>query len=337
MEEKKQLSLSLSSPTSILPPVKRLEVICSAPYQQTPDQLSKRYVSHPLYCEGSEIKQWPTATSLPCYHCLDGFTSAPFFLPTDYRAERGEYVGYGIFCSPSCVKRYAIEHSTYNTPNQLTYLAQFCREMGIKETVIPAPPQIRLKRLGGDLDTEAFRGMAKQGIQVITQHAPFITWAMVFEERRRQEMPTDSKDTSTVATVESFPGILQKPDEERWQIRGLRAPTEPLVVDNGIMDMDVCQPLAPAYDQFLEQKKLLPVAATTVAKTAPLVEVQRGSTMKATTTKRKGRVTGTVVTNNNTAKKTKTSTNELPLVPKQPSLDVKRGSLRAFMKQRQVQ
>jgi hypothetical protein len=311
-----------------------MELICSAPYQQTADQVNKRYVSHPMFRE-SENLTWPMKTDIPCYHCLEPFEGTPFFLPMEFRPDRHEYVGYGIFCWPSCAKRYGIEHPMYNTPNQMTYLAQLAREMGITEPVCPAPPQIRLRRMGGDLTVDKFRELSRQNVHVVVHHPPFITWAMVFEERRRNTVTEASENDDAVMepqTVESFPGMLQKPEEERWKVTGLRAPSEPAVGDTSAIDMDVCQPVAAAYDQFLEQKRVgsiaISSAAAVINKSNP-VPLPKGSTMKAPHVKRQ-RSAETSAT-----KTTKTSAADVPQAPKQVATDLKRGSLRAFMKQRQ--
>jgi hypothetical protein len=292
--------------------VKRLEVVCSAPYQQGPHDPQKTYITHPTFRE-QPVEEAPK--EVWCFHCLHLFPGKPFIF-------------HGYFCSPPCGKRYFIEHPDFNTPNILMLLSQHAREnWGWKGFVPPAEPQIRLKVLGGDLPIKEFREKTLQGITTVVHKPPFITCAMVFEERRKLQSESGGAIPvmAPMATVAS--------GEERQQIRGLRIPSEPTVPDQQSMEFDVYEPMPAMYDQFLDQKKTEPPASKEVPKTPnPANPPTRGSTMKAPTVKRPRK-------NKNAEpapeKITKTSSSNVQVeIPKVASSDVKRGSLRAFMKQR---
>lgn len=165
-----------------LPLVRRLEVVCSPPLDSA--HVQRRYVHHSIFREGA---QWPDSTEVLCFHCIHRFGGRPIFLPTEYRTERAEYVGWGVFCHPSCAKAYSIEHHAYNAPHQMLLLAQLASELGYEVPVRPAPPQCRLKVLGGDLDIADFRASCGRPLTHIVHRPPFVVSAMAFEES--QPMP----------------------------------------------------------------------------------------------------------------------------------------------------
>ncbi len=321
--------------------VRRLELVCSLPYQQTPEQLQKSYVLHPLFRE-TTLYTFPARTDLHCYHCVHPFETPPLFLPIEYRPERREYVGFGVFCSPGCAKRYAIERPTFNTPNQMTHIAQLAREMGVTNPVCPAPPQLRLKIFGGDLSIDEFRAMSQQGVSVILHVPPFVTHAMVFEQRRKAQQTT----VDPVASVDDAPQpiVLHKARDEgaddRWKVKGLTMPLEPTMGDTTAMEMDH-QPLEPAYLKYMEEKrkegpKAADAAQSILNPSAPSTAAAATAPVKGSVMKRQGGKQSRA-NKPNAAKATKTITDGVVLPSStsgtsKPNNDAKRGSLRAFMK-----
>ena len=347
----------VSLPTSVsvhqTPTVKRVETVCSAPYQQGGGQPQRSYVSHSLFRENQELSD--DSRGVLCMHCVHPFSGHAVRLPLDYRPETKQYVVFGTFCSVACAKRYAIEHPNYNTPHLMTNLGQMAREMGFLKPILPAPPQMRLRVFGGDLSIEQFRNVSPSGIQVVAHHAPFITWSMVFEERRRVPLvhggDVDNKEKEE--EKDTFPGINlpishQPPvPEERWQVRGLRVPDTPAQSDQAGMDTDVYQPAPAMYLAFLDQRKQQDGAGTATAKTeasssssvaaaaSTSPDKTRGSTMKNTGSTKRQKTTAKTATTTAKSKVTKTSTADVKVpVVKTAPVDPKRGSLRAFMKQR---
>jgi len=300
-----------------------METVCSAPYQQGPNDPQRTYVPHSYFRENGSVADAPKG--VVCWHDLHPFSGDPVHLPMEFHESNGKYAGLGFFCSTPCAKRWAIEHPTFNSPHQMTLLAQ---AYGFTQPVKPALPQIRLQVMGGDLDIVKFRELSGCGLEVVVHQPPFITWAMVFEERRIRESNTDGA-SDTVPTITTFPGVKQ--EEERTQIRGLRVPSEPMVAEQ-IMDADIYQPTPPMYDQFLEMKQSEKGSSEKPVQSAATAK-GKGSSMKAPTVKRQK--TKPTTDASSTEGKTKTSSAHVNIaVPKPAATDLKRGSLQAFMKLR---
>ena len=91
-----------------------------------------------------------------CYYCHHNFKNKPFFLPIDYDDNLKRFKVTGNFCSPNCVKTYAINSNIYQNRIYLIglmYKKLFGKDYNIK----PAPPIQTLKEYGGKLSIEEFR------------------------------------------------------------------------------------------------------------------------------------------------------------------------------------
>ena len=91
-----------------------------------------------------------------CYHCHHNFNNKPFFLPIDYNCELNRFKVTGNFCSPNCVKTYALNSKIYQ--NRIYLVGHMYRKLfGQNYTIKPAPPIQTLKEYGGKLSIEEFR------------------------------------------------------------------------------------------------------------------------------------------------------------------------------------
>lgn len=91
-----------------------------------------------------------------CYHCHHNFNNKPFFLPIDYNCELNRFKVTGNFCSPNCVKTYALNLKIYH--NRIYLIGHMYRKLfGPNYTIKPAPPIQTLKEYGGKLSIEEFR------------------------------------------------------------------------------------------------------------------------------------------------------------------------------------
>ena len=91
-----------------------------------------------------------------CYHCHHNFNNKPFFLPIDYNCELNRFKVTGNFCSPNCVKTYALNSKIYQ--NRIYLIGHMYRKLfGPNYTIKPAPPIQTLKEYGGKLSIEEFR------------------------------------------------------------------------------------------------------------------------------------------------------------------------------------
>lgn len=110
-----------------------------------------KYFTDELDC-GNEILMSPYR----CYHCHHNFNNKPFFLPIDYNSELNRFKVTGNFCSPNCVKTYALNSKIYQ--NRIYLIGQMYRKLyGPNYTIKPAPPIQTLKEYGGKLSIEEFR------------------------------------------------------------------------------------------------------------------------------------------------------------------------------------
>lgn len=91
-----------------------------------------------------------------CYHCHHNFNNKPFFIPIDYNCELNRFKVTGNFCSPNCVKTYALNSKIYQ--NRIYLIGHMYRKLfGPNYTIKPAPPIQTLKEYGGKLSIEEFR------------------------------------------------------------------------------------------------------------------------------------------------------------------------------------
>lgn len=95
-------------------------------------------------------------SSCRCYHCHHKFNNKPFFLPMQYDSNLQRFKVTGNFCSPNCVKSYALDSKIYS---KNVYLVGFMyRQLfGAYYKIKPAPPIQCLKEYGGNLTIEQYR------------------------------------------------------------------------------------------------------------------------------------------------------------------------------------
>ena len=99
-----------------------------------------------------------------CYNCHHNFNNKPFFLPIDYHYEKNKFKVTGNFCSPNCVKSYALNSKIYQ--NKFYLIGDMYRKLfGSNYIIKPAPPIQTLKVYGGNLSIEEFRKNFDNSIQ----------------------------------------------------------------------------------------------------------------------------------------------------------------------------
>jgi len=208
-------------------------IFCGSPLEPKSE---RKYLVHPLFKDGQE---WPVKTQIPCYHDVHQFESRPVFLPTHYCDEKKVYYGVGVFCSPSCAKRYALDHPSFNCPNQLVWLAQLCQEIKSPLPVQPAPPQLALDFFGGPMTLHQFRGSS--GVFNVL-FPPMISATMVLEcPCLAPSLPSTSQGHSLFSA---------DPKASEPVLTGLRRPA----ITNGITSSYT--PADSAFDTFLTQPDL---------------------------------------------------------------------------------
>ncbi len=107
-----------------------------------------------IFSNGSEILR----TNLRCMHCHHQFTNKPFFLPYAYNDQLKRYKVTGNFCTPNCVKAYAL--GTQEFKNKVHIVGQMYRELFSSNFRIrPSPPINMLKCYGGKLTIDEYRSL----------------------------------------------------------------------------------------------------------------------------------------------------------------------------------
>jgi len=91
-----------------------------------------------------------------CYNCHNTFKNKPFFLPVDYCPKTNRYKVTGNYCSPNCVKAYAMNHKIYCNKSYL--VAQMYKKLfGMDYKISVAPPIQLLKEYGGPMTIDEYR------------------------------------------------------------------------------------------------------------------------------------------------------------------------------------
>ena len=132
--------------------------------------------------EKNKIGEWPTATSIHCYHCVHGFTTPPYGLPAKYVDNK--YVVTGCFCSLECAKAYneASACSIDEKWERNGLLHSLARSMGINDRIKAAPPRVALQVFGGHLSIDDFRAFTISGKVVHVNTPPMQTVRQQVEE-----------------------------------------------------------------------------------------------------------------------------------------------------------
>ncbi len=95
-------------------------------------------------------------TDKRCFNCHHTFDNPPFFLPFDYSSVLDRYKLFGNFCSPNCVKSYALNNKTFENKSYL--VGQYYRKLfGPSFRITPSPSIFNLKEYGGKMTIEEFR------------------------------------------------------------------------------------------------------------------------------------------------------------------------------------
>lgn len=104
------------------------------------------------YSHGEEI----IFSNIRCYNCHHKFNNQPFFIPTEYCSTTKKYKVTGNFCSPNCVKSYALNSKIFS--NKIYLIGEMYRKLiGYDYLIKPAPPIQVLKEYGGNLTISEYR------------------------------------------------------------------------------------------------------------------------------------------------------------------------------------
>lgn len=160
----------------------------------------------------SSCIDYTSPTDMHCWHCCDGFEGVPVPLPNSKDARTGKYEVYGVFCSFACAKGYLSDGSNFSMGKQLMLLKEMAMHVYHKDvsTIVAAPPRLCLSRFGGELSLSAFR--KTESLHTV-ETPPFLPFMHV-------------STTSTSASAGGEAG-----GERRWNVKGIRRPAAPAVVE----------------------------------------------------------------------------------------------------------
>tara|TARA_B110000211_G_scaffold78923_1_gene92555 strand:+ start:3577 stop:4731 length:1155 start_codon:yes stop_codon:yes gene_type:complete len=101
-------------------------------------------------------KAWPMKSNICCWWCTEKFTCRPCCLPK-YKLN-DTFHATGVFCSPECTAAYNFDNPKNNDVWEQYSLLNLLYKSRYKENIPQAPPRELLKKFGGSLTIEQFRG-----------------------------------------------------------------------------------------------------------------------------------------------------------------------------------
>jgi len=156
---------------------------------------------------------WPAESTHACLQDSHLFSGKPVMIPYDYKFETDEYSLFGNFCSFSCAKQYIQEQGYSNQREQLSYLSKLERDVfGIANPEKPAPPRMKLKMYGGDLEVDEYRAASTLMYHIVHQ-PPCVTHMMMIEAQPLGDQEFESQSKSS----ERFTNQI-------FSLRGITAP-----------------------------------------------------------------------------------------------------------------
>lgn len=143
--------------------------------------------------EKNKNNEWPSNTSIACYHCCHKFNNVPFGIPVNYRHNKFEV--YGCFCSLECASAYNFKKTDnidemwerYNLINLLY------RKLNLGNYVKPAPDILSLKMFGGHLEIDKYREYFKTNKLININFPPMTSITQQLEEVNEYELNNEYK------------------------------------------------------------------------------------------------------------------------------------------------
>lgn len=124
---------------------------------------------------GALSERWPAATDTVCYLCTEPFAGPPASIPVAKHSATGGYAVFGTFCSWACASRYMATHRSILASSlhlSSVWLQDLANRLGYDQAVRPAPPRECLRKFGGPLDIDAFRG--RTGPSITRLNTPYV-------------------------------------------------------------------------------------------------------------------------------------------------------------------
>ena len=233
-----------------------IEVVCSSARRDM-DRCAL-HVPYKLFCQTLQLfpeyntgstgasaePEWPTRTSIACWHDCHTFDTIPIPIPKTMRNPGNDssnlYTVYGVFCSANCAVAYILDRNTYDQQQLIMLFKQMAVNVfNLPSTEVfafqPAPPRIFLKLFGGHLSIDDFRRSSLKARNALLT-PPFISYSMVLEENVRVSQARASELTH--ALLVKPPRSLSKADVIGEKKSGATAddgePGQAVLLSNGV-------------------------------------------------------------------------------------------------------
>lgn len=105
-------------------------------------------------------------TDICCHHCCHPFEGLPVGLPIRYNDRKNRMVLRGVYCSVRCclgANQELQDTRALVRPMWIRYMAKMLYGISLKTEIRPAPPRRTLRKFGGCLTLEEFRGEGDGG------------------------------------------------------------------------------------------------------------------------------------------------------------------------------
>lgn len=108
----------------------------------------------------TDVRVWPDRTEVWCHHCIHPFTTVPIMAPHRMDRRTGRFLECtGNYCSFNCAKRAVLDSGAHDKWERCQLLPSLYRRVtGLAPPrIMPAPPRMALRQLGGVMNIEEFR------------------------------------------------------------------------------------------------------------------------------------------------------------------------------------
>ena len=224
-----------------------IEVVCSSARRDM-DRCAN-HVPYKLFCKTLQLfpeyntstttpePEWPTHTSIACWHDCHPFDTTPIPIPKTMRNPGNDssniFTVYGVFCSANCAVAYILDRNTHDQQQLIMLFKQMAINVfNLSRTEVfafqPAPPRIFLKLFGGHLSVDDFRRSSLTSRNALLT-PPFISYSMVLEENARvnQTRLTDLAHTSSLSQPPQLSSKSRANGEQRIGTPVLVSPHNP--------------------------------------------------------------------------------------------------------------
>jgi len=143
-----------------------------------------------------------------CWWCCHTFKSASFTIPTQHDEIRKRWKYFGVFCSASCAKAYAVrEFKGGDMGHKSSIFTKFMKDIyNVHPPILPAPPRQSLKMFNGSLTIAQFRKASRTSLSevVLPPHDPYASLIMTRQLNAGQNKKPQRERTRPVSSSYSI-------------------------------------------------------------------------------------------------------------------------------------